>query len=49
MSSYIELTLIIMFVASVITPPDIMTLIVVAIPLYLLYEISIRVVRCIEK
>ena len=41
--------LIIMFVASVITPPDIMTLIVVAIPLYLLYEISIRVVRCIEK
>lgn len=34
----------IMIIAAIITPPDIMTLILVAIPLYLLYEISIRVV-----
>lgn len=34
----------IMFVAAVITPPDLMTLILVTLPLYLLYEISIRVV-----
>lgn len=37
--------LIIMIVAAIITPPDIMTLILVTIPLCLLYEISIRVVR----
>lgn len=37
--------LIIMFIAAVITPPDLMTLILVTIPLYLLYEVSIRVVR----
>ena len=37
--------LIIMFVAAVITPPDLMTLILVTIPLYLLYEVSIRVVK----
>ena len=36
--------LIIMIVAAIITPPDLMTLILVAIPLYLLYEVSIRVV-----
>ena len=41
--------LIIMFVAAVITPPDLMTLILVTIPLYLLYEVSIRVVRIIER
>lgn len=41
--------IVIMFVAAVITPPDIMTLIVVTIPLYMLYEISIRIVRCVEK
>ena len=35
--------LIIMLVAAIITPPDLMTLILVTIPLYLLYEISIRV------
>lgn len=34
----------IMVMAAVITPPDLMTLILVTIPLYLLYEISIRVV-----
>ena len=38
----------IMFVAAVITPPDLMTLILVTIPLYLLYEVSIRVVKWVE-
>lgn len=37
--------LVIMLVAAIITPPDLMTLILVTIPLYLLYEISIRVVK----
>lgn len=37
--------LIIMLVAAIITPPDLMTLILVTIPLYLLYEVSIRVVK----
>ena len=36
-------------IAAIITPPDIMTLILVAIPLYLLYEISIRVIRSVER
>lgn len=36
--------LVIMFVAAVITPPDLMTLVLVSVPLYLLYEVSIRVV-----
>ncbi len=40
--------LIIMFIAAIITPPDIMTLILVTIPLYLLYELSIRVVKLAE-
>lgn len=40
--------LIICLVAAIITPPDLMTLILVAIPLYLLYEVSIRVVRKFE-
>ena len=40
--------LIIMFVAAVITPPDLMTLILVTIPLYLLYEVSIRVTKWVE-
>ncbi len=39
---------IIMFIAAVITPPDLMTLILVTIPLYLLYEVSVRVVKWIE-
>ena len=39
---------VIMLVAAVITPPDLMTLILVTIPLYLLYEVSIRVVRWLE-
>lgn len=37
--------LVIMTVAAVITPPDLMTLVLVSIPLYLLYEVSIRVVK----
>ena len=41
--------LLIMLVAAIITPPDLMTLILVTIPLYLLYEISIRVTRWVEK
>lgn len=41
--------IIIMLVAAIITPPDIMTLILVTIPLYLLYEVSILVVRRVEK
>lgn len=40
--------IIIMLVAAIITPPDLMTLILVTIPLYLLYEVSIRVVRWVE-
>jgi sec-independent protein translocase protein TatC len=35
----------IMLVAAIITPPDLMTLVLVTIPLYLLYEVSIWVVR----
>lgn len=37
--------IIITVVAAIITPPDLMTLILVTIPLYLLYEVSIRVVK----
>lgn len=39
----------IMMVAAIITPPDLMTLILVTIPLYLLYEVSIRVVKWVES
>ena len=39
----------IMLVAAIITPPDLLTLILVTIPLYLLYEVSIKVVRIVEK
>ena len=38
----------IMLVAAIITPPDLITLILVTIPLYLLYEVSIRVVKWVE-
>lgn len=41
--------LIICLIAAIITPPDVMTLVLVAIPLYLLYEISIRIVKNIER
>ena len=40
--------IVIMLVAAIITPPDLMTLILVTIPLYLLYEVSIRVVKFVE-
>lgn len=39
----------ILVVAAVITPPDVMTLILVSFPLYMLYELSILVVKFIEK
>ena len=35
--------------AAIITPPDVVTQFLIAIPLYILYEISIRVVERIEK
>lgn len=41
--------LIICIVAAVITPPDLMTLIFVALPLYALYEVSICIIRKIEN
>ena len=40
--------IVIMLVAAIITPPDLMTLVLVTIPLYLLYEVSIRVVGWVE-
>ena len=41
--------LVIMVVAAIITPPDLMTLVLVTIPLYLLYEVSILVLRRMER
>lgn len=41
--------LVIMVVAAIITPPDLMTLLLVSLPLYVLYEVSIRVARWVEK
>ena len=41
--------IVIMLVAAIITPPDLMTMILVTIPLYLLYEVSIRVVLWVEN
>ena len=41
--------LVIMVLAAIITPPDLMTLILVTIPLYLLYEVSILVLKRMEK
>lgn len=40
--------LIIAIVAAIITPPDVMTLILVAIPIYLLYELSIKIVKMVN-
>lgn len=40
---------IIMVVAAIITPPDLMTLILVTIPLYLLFEVSIRILKRMER
>ena len=39
----------IMLIAAIITPPDLMTLVLVTIPLYLLYEVSIIVLKRIKK
>ena len=41
--------LVIMIVAAIITPPDLMTLVLVTIPLYLLYEVSILVLKRMEQ
>ena len=41
--------IVIMLVAAIITPPDLITLILVTIPLYLLYEVSIWVVSFSSK
>ena len=41
--------IVIMVVAAIITPPDLMTLILVTIPLYLLYEVSIVVLKRMER
>lgn len=40
--------IVIMIVAAIITPPDLMTLLLVTVPLYLLYEVSIRVLKFSE-
>jgi len=41
--------IVIMLVAAIITPPDLMTLVLVTIPLYLLYEVSVRIARMVER
>lgn len=41
--------IVIMLVAAIITPPDLMTLVLVTIPLYLLYEVSTLVLKRMEK
>ena len=41
--------ILILIVGAIITPPDLMTLLLVSLPLYLLYEVSIRVVRWTTK
>lgn len=41
--------IVIALVAAIITPPDVMTLVLVTIPLYLLYEVSIKVVKMVKR
>lgn len=41
--------ILILLLAAVITPPDVMTLLIVTAPLYLLYELSIKIVKIVEK
>lgn len=41
--------IVIMIIAAIITPPDLMTLVLVTIPLYLLYEVSVRIVKIVES
>lgn len=37
--------LLILIVSALITPPDVLTQVIVALPLYMLYEVSILIVR----
>ena len=37
-----------MLVAAIITPPDLMTLVLVTVPLYLLYEVSVGVTKIFD-
>lgn len=37
--------IVIMLVAAIITPPDLMTLVLVSLPLYLLFEVSIQIIK----
>ncbi len=39
----------ILFVSALITPPDVFTLILMTIPLYGLYEVSIWILKCVER
>ncbi len=39
----------ILIIAAIITPPDVMTLLLVTLPLYLLFELSIKVTKLCEK
>ena len=41
--------IIILIISAIITPPDIFTLILVSLPIYGLYEISINIIKRIEK
>jgi|GEM_PF-6043942 len=41
--------IVIMIIAAIITPPDLMTLVLVTIPLYLLYEVSVRIAKIVES
>ena len=41
--------IVIMLVAAIIAPPDLMTLVLVTIPLYLLYEVSVRIAKIVEN
>jgi sec-independent protein translocase protein TatC len=41
--------ILIMLLAAIITPPDLMTLILVALPLYMLYEVSIRIIKYLRN
>lgn len=40
--------IVVMIVAAIITPPDVFTLILVTIPIYFLYEVSIHIVKRVE-
>ena len=40
--------IVIMLVAAIITPPDLMTLVLVTVPLYLLYEVSVGVTKIFD-